>query len=366
MRVVLTGEKPLELEGHRRQIQGIGLDCSGSDCVSFETLSHRLAQAPAPGMVLVFSGKDAEPALAAVKQAATMAGSPVWGVASPGSELKQMFEKAGVQGVVDPDRLEEGLSHMLAQGGGAMSSARGQVFGVMSAHPGCGVTTIAANLAFACAVKQPAKVALMEAGYTVPELALHLDLTVQHSFAELVRNWDRMDAHMLRQMAIPHPRGVNIFAYAAATLAPVVVEPAVLQRLLALARGLYDTTILDLAHGLPAVTRSALPLMEKTLIVFRPDVPSLRLTKELLKQLQTADVKMDRLQLVANRTGWRQQVDSREIEKMLNLPVQEWIPDEPATVIAALNEGKPLVEYSSRAKITRSIDRLAVALLSRK
>lgn len=365
MRVVVTGDSALEVEGQRALIQGMGLDCSAKDCIAHTQLGERLAQAPAADLIVVVSGKDPEAALRTVRHAVAVAGAPVLAVASS-KEKWPMFKEAGAQQVLEPENVKEGLSQAASQGVASRPRAGGKVIGVLSAQTGAGVTTVATNLAFALGAGQLQKTALVEAGPGVPEIALHLDLKVQHSFADLVRNWERMDAYMVRQLAAPHASGLNVLAYAAATSAALSVERDTLQRLVALARGLYEVTVLDLGHGPGALARAGVALADHTVVLFRPEVPSLRLTQSLLKQFRDADLPMERIRLAANRTGWRQQVDAKEVEKTLSLPVVDWLPDEPATVIAAQNQGQPLSQYSSRAKITRSIERLAQALLPKK
>jgi Flp pilus assembly CpaE family ATPase len=86
------------------------------------------------------------------------------------------------------------------------------------------------------------------------------------------------------------------------------------------------------------------------------------MTRALLKKL-LGDVPADKIHLLANRTGWRQQLDVREIEKVVGQSIEESIPDDPATVITAHNEGQPTLAASRRARMNRCFDRLAGKLV---
>jgi Flp pilus assembly CpaE family ATPase len=68
---------------------------------------------------------------------------------------------------------------------------------------------------------------------------------------------------------------------------------------------------------------------------------------------------VDKLRPVANRYGQRRQVAWKQAEQSLGMPFPDWIPDDPASLNEALNQGKPLVQAARRAAITKRFDQLA-------
>jgi pilus assembly protein CpaE len=365
MRVILASESSAVPEAVRQTVNGLGLECAASDCVSYNNLRMRLAQSPAPDVVLVLTGANPADAVPAVQYAASYAGGPVFVAAPPDPTSREELQRAGARRCLDPGRLREELVTALdrLEQNGTVKASRGRPLVVTSAHPGVGVTTTALNLAFALGATNPGRVMLAELGSGVPELALALDLDVRHSLADLIRNWERSDPVMVRQVAIAHAAGVQVLAYPAATLSGVETTPTVLRHLLVLTRSMFDFLVLDLGHGASAGAVEAMQLAEAVFVVVRPDVVSLRLTRAHLLKLRDVGVQ-SKVRLVVNRSGYRQQIDRKEAETVLGMPTLEWVPDDPATVIKATNEGKPLVQYDRRAKVTRSFDRLTQSLAS--
>jgi pilus assembly protein CpaE len=199
-------------------------------------------------------------------------------------------------------------------------------------------------------------------GPTVPELALNLDLKPRHSVSDLALNWDRMDPAMLRHGLVVHPTGLNILAYKAETLQAAVLEAPALRQLLLLMRAMIAYSVLDLGHSCDPARLTALTLSDKVVIVLRLDVPSLRLTRQFVRQLTEQGVPRDRMRLLANRHGQRQQITRKKAEEVLGVPIPEWVPDDPATLNHALNHGLPLLSTARGAEITQCFASLAMNL----
>jgi pilus assembly protein CpaE len=242
---------------------------------------------------------------------------------------------------------------------------QGRVIAVLAANPGSGVTTLASSLAFAVAAHHPKEVALAEVGNGVPELALDLDLKPRHTVDQLVGDWERVDASMVREAVVAHPDGVHVLAHAPQTLEPAAVTPPAMRQVVLLLRTLFEFSVLDLGHSLTPASLEAVRLADQVVIVVRLDVPSLRLGRALLRRLADQGVPDDKLRTVANRYGQRRQVAWQKAEEALGVTVAAWVPDDPGTVNKALNMGQPLVAAAPRASITRRIDRLAAQMNGR-
>ncbi len=239
---------------------------------------------------------------------------------------------------------------------------RGKLFGVTGAIPGSGVTTLAIHLAFALADPKTRPTALAEIGNSVPEIALDLDLTPRHALGDLIVNWQRMDATLLRQAIMQHSSGVGILADVPGSLTASPFTPEAMRQLLILLRALYPFSVLDLGHTMDAPRLEALGFVDDILLVVQLDVASLRLGRRLLHCLQEKGVPIEKIQVVANRYGQRGQVAWKKAEEVLGRPVREWIPDSPAKVNTARNEGLPLAQVSRRSAVTRAFNRFALSL----
>jgi pilus assembly protein CpaE len=363
MRAVLTSDKPGALTPYRQTVAGMGMECSANDCVSFDDLRPRLGQQPPADLVLVFAAEDQVAALAAV-QHATLVGVAVVAVTGDDQEYRNQLRRAGALDCIRPDNLRgelEGAVEKLDQQG-VVRARRGEAVAVLAVQPGSGVTTVATGLAFALAARQPGRVLLAEVGNGVPEVAMDLDLDVKHSVGEVARNWQRSDPYMLRQAAVAHEQGVHVLGYPAGTLTADAIAPDAMTQLVVLARSLFDRVVLDLGHSVSPAGVAAVKLSASAFVVLRPEVPSVRLTRDFLRALRDAGAPVERMHAVLNRTGHRKQMSKEEVEKVIGIGVVGMVPDEPATVIDAQNEGQPLIAFSRRARITKSFDRLAEVL----
>jgi pilus assembly protein CpaE len=352
----------------RLGVLNAGLECSAEDCVTFAELAARLAKAPAD-LVLVSLGADPAPGWTTIEYAASHTKAPVLAV-GPAGDPQQVVGalRAGAREYLDAGRWREELPGVLdkLRQANAVAYRRGRVVGVVAAAPGSGVTVVSTNLAFALADKHPRQVALAEVLTGVPELALDLDLQPRHTVADLVEQGERIDAIMMRQALVEHPAGVSVLAYQPEALQATPLKPTVMRQTLILLRSLFDFVILDLGHQADAGCLEALRLADEVLVVVRLDVPSLRLSRQFLRYLLDAGLPLEKLRVVANRSGQRGQIAAKKVEETLGRPILEWIPDDAGTVNDAHNQGKPLVGTARRASITRQFDKLASQVSARK
>jgi pilus assembly protein CpaE len=359
MRTILTAENSEILSQHRQTVATLGLECAAADCVLFQDLEDRVQTSPSPELVLVFEG-DKESTLTAVHHAGNIGGC-VLAVTPPGQRLHEPLRHAGALECIRLDNLRAELSAALERLNreGRLRNRMGRCVAVVAASGGTGVTTIASNLAFALEASHRGQVLLAEFGNTTPSLAFSLDLDVVHGVDELFQGWQRSDRHMLQQAMVEHAAGLRVIAHTATAVAPAAPPVHGLAQLLGLCRAMNERVVVDLGCSIYPALPEGLRMASAALIVLRPDVPSLRQTARYVGALKDSGMRSDHLYLVLNRTGYRNELDRTEVESVIGLQVLELVPDEPGTVVAAVNEGKPLSQHSPRAKVTRSFERLA-------
>ncbi|HZT82722.1 MAG TPA: hypothetical protein VFA26_21005, partial [Gemmataceae bacterium] len=250
MRVVVTQEHPGQIEPVRHVLLGLGLECAAGDCVTYTELPVRLAQGPVD-LVLVRAGAEAGTTREAVHQAAALTTAPVFalGPATDGQQILQTIQ-SGAREYLDEARLREQLERALAKlrDSGTVRHGTGLVVGVTSPTLGAGVTTVASNLAFLWGEQQRDQVTLAELGREAAEFALHLDLQPRHTPADLSREWQRMDAALLKRSMLAHPGGVQVLAYPPETLLTAALEPEAVRKAVLLMRTTYAYSVLDLGH----------------------------------------------------------------------------------------------------------------------
>ena len=364
MRVIVASDHPDQSEKLRTQLLGAGLECGAADRVLLTDLEARLAQVGAD-LVAVHVSFDPAPALAIIQKVSARMSAPVLAIGSTSdSKLVIQALRGGAREYLDEDKLREELPAALVKlrQGGAIRFKIGRTIAVTAGSPGSGVTTVATNLAFALAEKNPKQVVLAELATDVPALALALDLQLRHSVSELIRDWDRADSAMLQQGLAEHSGGVQVLAHAPETLIAEPVEPPAMRHLALLLRTLYDWTILDLGHSAHAAAVEAMQLAEAVVVVTRLDVPALRLTRRYLQELEDRGIVKERILPVANFYGQSKQLAWKDAQDALGVPLVVWLPDDPASINQALNQGQPIIQLARGAKISKRILELAQKL----
>lgn len=350
----------------RQIVQNSGWQCSAADVVGPADLLLRLSQVQASLAVVVLAD-DRPEGMQTVRQGAAVPGVMVAVVCrNPSAEREQELLAAGAVRVIHEERLREGLRAVLEQKTGTTNVTNGRSIVTLGTNPGCGATTVAVNLAFGLAASHAGKVSLTEIGAGVPEIALDLGFQPPHSVADLVHHWERLDQTMVERSVFAHPQGVAVLAYPEEALADETLEPTGIRQLHVLLRRLYAWNVFDAGHRLTPAVEEAMRAAEAVVLVLRLDVPSLRMTRVLLRALKTQGVDDQKISLVVNRYGQKQQLDWRKAEEHLERPIAAWIPDDPGSLNYALNHGLPLVQAAGRAKITRKFHEFAQQLNGKK
>ena len=364
MRAVIAQENSDSFDAVRQILLGLGSACDTTDCVLFSDLPARLARGPAD-LILVRAEPGMESALATIRQAALLTPVPVMAY-GPVSDARHILGvgRSGAREYLDEDRLRQDLEAALERLrlANEVKYGEGSVVSVVSATPGCGVTTVSTNLSFTLALAHPGQIVLVEFGRPPADLTVNLDLTPSHSVTEVCAHWQKLDVALLKQGLAQHPGGVAVLAHEPETLTTDAIDPQAVRPLLVLLRTLFATSVLDLGHALGEEQYEAMRLSDQLIVVVRLDVPALRQTRSLLRALNEHGIPNDRLRLVANRYGQPGQVPWKQAEETLGAPFLEFIPDDCGTSNEALNRGQPLVLFAPRTRISRRFAQLVERL----
>ncbi len=351
----------------RESIHGTGSRCDAEDCVEFSDLSVRLAR-QRPDAVLIYVGNSPLSIAAPLIFEATNAGVPALliGPKSNAENIVIAF-RLGARDYLDETNLVDGLLGSLdsLSQRGDLGFIPGHCVSVLSAHPGAGVTTIAMGLAFRFAKLLSVSTALAELNNAVPELALLLDQFPTRTLTDVLERAEIVDVTMLRQAMVNHPDGVDLLMQARDIRQPIPPGTIAIRRLLTLLRAMYRTTVFDLGHEYTPSVVEAVRLSNITLVVLRADVPSLHLTRLLLKDLAENEVSADKLMLVVNRSGQGGELDSAALTQGTGMKIESWIPDAPKLVNMARNRGVTLDTVAEGSRLSRELKSLATKLAAK-
>jgi pilus assembly protein CpaE len=369
MRVVIAAENKGQHEPIRQIVLGMGMDCTPDDCVSFADLPVRLSHG-AVNLLLMHAGGDVHNAIDTVKSALPMTPAPVlaYGPTRQPAEVLQLIQ-GGAREYLDETVFQSGLEKAMdkLQLTALAKLGHGTVVGVVSATPGSGVTTVASTLAFLWADKYKDRVVLAELGREAADLALSLDLNPRHTVVDVAgeKNLDRLDATFIKRCLTSHAGGVQVLAYKPETLNGEALDPRAVRKTVLLFKASFAAAVLDLGHLMGEEHFEAMRVCDNIIVVVRLDVPGLRQARRFLRLLSEHGLPKERIRVVANRYGQRNQLAWKRAEEALGAKFSEYVPEDSAAVNYALNQGKPLAQARRRCGVVRRIGKLAATLNGR-
>lgn len=347
--VVLTGvlQWPLENGGPGRLLADvILLDCG--------------EQMPDPAMVRQL--RLAAPAAALVLQG-------IW----PRPEVRRQLLQSGTNDIIPAALGPEALSTALHAAhqrqrewlDALMSMApemlhpRGRTIAVFSTKGGTGKTTIATNLSLALALERGEPVCLLDLDLESGDAATFLGLNPPVTIADYAESGREAAGTVLERFLAPHPAGVRLLAAPARPEQADLVSPDDVRRLIQQARERFDWTVIDLAPVFRDQTLAALDAADQILLIMTPDLVAVRNARTALTAMTELGYTEDRIHLVLNRDGQPDGLLAAEIQPFFSRPLLLRLPDDPGTVVAALNRAEPFVLSHPRTQLARQMGRLA-------
>jgi len=244
---------------------------------------------------------------------------------------------------------------------GTQPAARGTVMTVFGAKGGIGKTTIATNLATALAHATNANVVLVDMDTRFGDVAIMMDIAVEHSIADIARQIEQLDRESIKDYLVRHHTGVSIL--------PAPLHPTEWRNMTALhiekiidllAQG-HDYIVIDTPGTFNELIASTLELANVILLVTSMDIASIKDTALALEMLRAAEVSEDKVKLTINHSTSSNSLREEDVERVLEYGVTWRIPHD-YNVASANQLGIPIVVSKPYARVSRAISDIAHAL----
>lgn len=233
-------------------------------------------------------------------------------------------------------------------------SANGKIYTFVNAKGGSGATTIAVNTALGLQ-RMSGGVALVDLAL-LGHAALHLNVKPAFTFGDAVHNSRRLDSDLLDGYMTHCVGDLSLLAGAHEALSEETPTDAI-ARVFDVLITRYRHVIVDASSRLDRTLRAVSDLSQTVLLVGLLDVPSLwsvpKVRDYLLDSSATADIG-----LVLNRFRKMPGFSDSEIESATQTRIIGKIPDQSATVGAAIDRGMPVVD-KNHSEIARAFTNLA-------
>lgn len=238
-----------------------------------------------------------------------------------------------------------------------------QVITLAGVGGGVGCTSLGINLACVLAQNERNNVAVIDLDLSLGDADVWLDIIPDYTIQDVAENVNRLDFALLKRSLTKHecgayllPRPVNIDQSPSFT-------PDELRRVIALLKATFTHLIIDIGKAYTPLDIAAMEASDSILLVTQLDLPCLRNVVRLLQFFDGQDTLAGKIRVVVNRLGLQDtQISLGKALETIGREVFWQIPNDYGTMVESRNNGVPLLTYAPRSKLTREIERLAMAM----
>jgi pilus assembly protein CpaE len=218
--------------------------------------------------------------------------------------------------------------------------APSDVFAVISAKGGVGVTTVAVNVATWLTDRAPGSVVLLDLSPALGDAAVFLGVEPRFSIQDAIQNTARLDEPYLKGLVANTTAGPDLLASPDRALA-AEADPRRMRAVVEAASRCYRYVVLDVPRWEPAVA-GALELASSITLVTTQDAASLKNGHRLATDLGQR-YGVDRVRVVINRFDRSADVNEADIHWAMGEPPSATFSSADRLAISALNKGQPIV-----------------------
>lgn len=283
------------------------------------------------------------------------------------TELVTRAIRAGAQEILTQPPQEEEVHEIIAKAAGLLGAGEhvqppreGKIIVCFSSKGGVGKTTVSCNLGVMLAERLgEGRVALIDANTQAPNVAPMLDLRPEHWLRDAIQEYRRLDSDMLRQFTTAHSSGLEVLTHSSDNPLGLDFTEDQLSKILLVAKGTYDYTIVDTFPLLSSLNLAVMDLADKILLITESVVPALRSAKYNLQMLEQAGYGQSRIDVVINRYArFRGNVTPDLVAETLGWPIRHILPYDVHATIAA-NSGQAVCDLFPEHELTLAISDLA-------
>jgi pilus assembly protein CpaE len=195
------------------------------------------------------------------------------------------------------------------------------------------------------------------------EIPLFLEMSPKFHWGEITKNIDRLDNTFLSNILAMHQSGVQVLPSPAYLNGHVRPTPSIMIRLLGLMKQMFDYIIIDGGQATDDTSLKVLEISDSLLLITILSLPCLANTNKLLKSFTDLGyVRPERIKVVLNRNMKKCEISLEDAEAGIGKELYWAIPNDFGNTMAAINNGKPLLDIAPKARITKSIFDLANSL----
>jgi pilus assembly protein CpaE len=225
----------------------------------------------------------------------------------------------------------------------------------IGAKGGCGVTTIATQLAAMLASSGSKKTLLLDLHPSLGDAALYLGFTNSKYHAyELMENTDRLDAELLQSIALHHSSGLDILPAPNDFETTRHAGSGAISQMFNFLRLWYEFILIDIPAGLNEYTEKLISHSDQLYIVTVAEVSALRNASRIVDYFDQEDVPDDKVRVILNRYEKRSPIPESQIEKLIQRKIFWTVPNQYHQAVKTISSGDSKGDIS-RSELIRNL-----------
>jgi pilus assembly protein CpaE len=241
----------------------------------------------------------------------------------------------------------------------------GQIITVFGSKGGVGTTTVAVNMATSITQSHGShSVVLIDMNTLFGEIPLFLEMSPTFHWGEITKNMDRLDNTFLSNILTSHPSGVKVLPSPAYLNGHIRPTPEIMIRLLVLMKQMFDFIIIDGGQSTDDTSLKIMEISDSILLITILSLPCLANTNKLIRSLTDLGyVLPDDIKVILNRNMRKSNISTDDVESGIKKELYWTLPNDFDNSMAAINNGKPLLDIAPNARLTKGIFDLANSFL---
>jgi len=234
-----------------------------------------------------------------------------------------------------------------------------KVMTVFSPKGGIGTSTIAVNLAVMMHQLTEKKVALINLDLQSSDIGVMLDLKLNKSITNIVQNIGYLDIDLLNESMYKHSSGIDVLLAPPEPQYADIVTSEHIEQIIKLLRKTYDYIVIDTSSTFSTFNIDVMSLSDEILLILTLEITAVRRVKKVLEILKEFDMN-SKIRYVLNRSSDDIGLNRKEVEKHLDIKIDNHLISNGKVTVNALNKGVPFVISNHTAKISDDIKKLAL------
>ncbi|MCB0193482.1 MAG: AAA family ATPase [Anaerolineae bacterium] len=232
---------------------------------------------------------------------------------------------------------------------------------LFSPKGGAGTTTLAVNLAIALKEETGIPVLLVDTDFRTADVDIFLSIFSKRSILDLVNLDQTVDQETLEQVISEHNSGIMVLrGDPQLQFVDTPFEPSQVGALIEGIVALWDGyVVINTSNGLDRWTVEVLDAVNTVLVVTRPELPALRVTRNFLELAEASADTTGRWKVVMNAYQGKKVLQTSDIEASIQHPITATIGEDTLLASTAINQGRPFVTSQRKSPLAKDIVALA-------